>query len=147
MFRFGFDTYARPWNLWNEIDRFHDEVNRLIEMTRPAAATGFPAVNVWTSEEDVTITAELPGIGPEDLDISVTGDTFTMRGTRKPEEAGEGEVFHRRERWNGSFTRSIQLPFHVDAEKAQANFSKGILSVTLPRREADKPKKISVKSA
>ncbi|RME46461.1 MAG: Hsp20/alpha crystallin family protein, partial [Deltaproteobacteria bacterium] len=123
------------------------DFNRLFEATRPYATAEFPAVNVWTSDEDVTITAELPGMSQEDLDISVTGDTFTIRGTRKPEEVAEGDLFHRSERWNGSFTRSIQLPFHVDADKAEARFNRGILSVTLPRREADKPKKITVKSA
>jgi len=70
----------------------------------------------------------------------------TLRGSRQPEEVGEGVTFHRRERRFGSFTRTFRLPFDVDADKVEARFQNGVLSITLPRAEADKPKKIAVKT-
>ena len=83
----------------------------------------------------------------EDLEISVVGDRLTIRGARQHREAKEDEVYHRQERSNGEFTRTLQLPFMVDPGKVNARLSKGVLWVTLPRAEADKPKKIKVNSA
>jgi HSP20 family protein len=88
----------------------------------------------------------LPGIDPNAIDISVVGKTLTLRGSRKPEEFKENESYHRRERWHGQFTKTIELPFDIDSGKVDAQYRKGILRITLPRAEADKPRKISVKS-
>jgi HSP20 family protein len=108
---------------------------------------GYPAMNVWTNEDGVVVTAELPGIDPDALDIAVVENTLTLSGEREPVELGEGEVYHRRERGYGKFTRSFQLPFNVEADKVQAVYEKGVLNITLPRAEADKPRKIIVKAA
>jgi HSP20 family protein len=107
-------------------------------------AREYPALNVWTNEEGAVITAELPGVNAEDLDISLTGDTLTFRGSRAPEELEEGESYHRRERAYGDFVRSIRLPFGIDAGKVEASSRNGLLRLTLPRAEAEKPKKIEV---
>jgi HSP20 family protein len=81
------------------------------------------------------------------LDIAVVENTLTLSGERTPAELAEGEVYHRRERGSGKFTRSFQLPFNVEANNVQAVYEKGVLRITLPRAEADKPRRITVKAA
>jgi HSP20 family protein len=131
------------------MERLRREMNRLAsDMPRwpgVSAAPSYPAMNVWTNEDGALVTAELPGVDSEGIDISVQSDTLTVRGCCQPDELQEGETYHRRERRRGDFTRTIQLPFDVAAEQVEATFSKGILSISLPRAEADKPKKIAVK--
>ena len=88
----------------------------------------------------------MPGFDPDQINISVTGDTLTVSGNRTPEDVGEGARYHRRERGCGRFTRSFQLPFQVDGVAVEAAFENGVLRIELPRAEADKPKKITVKT-
>lgn len=135
--------FGRAWDPWQELDRMSRAFSDLIP-----APTGseFPAVNVWANGDAATATMEVPGIDPKAVDISVAGKTVTVRGSRKPEKLQESESYHRSERWNGSFSRSIDLPYLIDQEKVQARFSKGVLQITLPRAEADKPKKITIVS-
>lgn len=136
---------------WEEMEHFRREMNRLFGggLTRPKVqpAPSFPAMNVWTNQDGALLTAELPGVNPETIDISVVGDTLTLSGSRTPEQLQEGEQYHRRERGYGQFTRTFQLPFAVEAEKVDATFNKGVLQISLPRAEADKPRKIAVKTA
>ena len=106
----------------------------------------FPATNVWVSDDSAVVTTEIAGVNPDDIEITTIKDTLTLRGTRKTEDLGEEETYHRRERWTGQFSKSLQLPFTVEANKVEARFVKGVLYIKLPRAEADKPKKISIKS-
>lgn len=141
-------TYRIP-TVWREVDRLQREMNRLFEDYYPGrmrTAPGYPALNVWTSQDGLSVTAEVPGVPPQDIDISVVGETLTLSGMRKPDELTEGARYHRQERGYGSFTRSIQLPFPVDVAKVEATFKDGVLSIALPRAEADKPRKIAVKT-
>lgn len=134
---------GRTWDPWRELDR----MQRLFQdLTTPSFAE-FPSVNLWSNGNEAVVTTEIPGIDPKTVDISVVGKALTLRGTRQPEALKEGESFHRQERWTGQFSRTIDLPFAVDAGKVEAKFSKGILTITLPRAEADKPRKITVVSA
>jgi HSP20 family protein len=134
------------------MERLQRDVNRLFYDSfaqaggRVGPAT-YPVMNVWSNEEGAVVTAELPGVEVENIDISVVGDTLTLSGSRQAEELNEGEKFHRRERGFGKFSRSFQLPFRVESDKIEATFEKGVLHISLPRSEADKPKKIDVKSA
>ncbi|MCB0193406.1 MAG: Hsp20/alpha crystallin family protein [Anaerolineae bacterium] len=150
MFRRPFQVY-RSQNPWREIDRMQREMGRLFDdfgyAPRNRMAPSFPAINVWTNEDGAVLTAELPGVNPEDIDISVVGEILKLTGSRQPEELGEGAKYHRRERGFGKFTRTFQLPFAVEAEQVEAVFDKGILHISLPRAEAEKPKKITVKAA
>lgn len=125
-----------------ELDRMGRDVRRF---DMPSTVE-FPATNVWVSESNAVVTTEIPGIDPGALEITVIKDSLTLRGSRRAEQFKEDEFYHRRERWNGQFTKTIELPFAVESGKVEARFSKGILCISLPRAEADKPRKISVKS-
>jgi HSP20 family protein len=141
--------YRTP-SIWQEMRRIQDEMDRLSRDFSPRFAqskTTYPAVNIWADEESAIITAEIPGVSQDGLNINVTGDTLTLGGARIPEELPEGAKYHRQERSYGEFSRSIRLPFTVDVNKVKASFKNGILEIFLPRIEAEKPKKISVKSA
>lgn len=141
--------YRIPSN-WREVDRLQREMNRLFENYSPGrarSAAGYPAMNVWASEEGLKVTAELPGLSTDDLDISVVGQTLTVNGLRKRDELPEEARYHRQERGYGKFSRSIQLPFTVDVKNVEATFKDGVLYIDLPRAEEDKPRKIAVKVA
>jgi HSP20 family protein len=106
----------------------------------------FPALNVWEQEDDLFVEAELPGLKPENIDIAVEGDVLTIKGERG-DAAPEGAAWHRRERGVGAFSRVLRLPVAIDAGRVQANFRDGVLTITLPKAEAAKPRKIQVKGA
>lgn len=130
-----------------DMQRLQNSLNRLLTASVPLEASAeFPPINVWTSENGAIVRAEIPGVAPEDVDISLVNDTLTLRGSRNPEELKEGESRHRQERGYGQFARSLQLPFGVEADHVQARFSNGVLQITLPRAEAEKPRRISVVS-
>ena len=145
-----FKRFGGPFYPWREVERLRREMNRLVadlpSHYRVNMAAGYPAINVWTNEDGAVINAELPGVNPGDIDISVVNDTLTLKGKRDRDECGEDVRFHRRERGCGSFTRSFQLPFQVEPGKVEATFDKGVLEITLPRAEADKPRKITIKA-
>jgi len=140
-------TVANRWSPLAEFDRLQREMNRLFDaMLGAGGPAEYPAVNIWTNNDGAVLTAELPGVRPEDLEVSVQGDTVTIRGKREPEELKEGETWIRRERGAGSFVRSFALPFEVDPENVKATYKNGVLHLELPRAEADKPRKIEVKT-
>ena len=140
---FGWQGWWNPWQRLREMER---EMSRLFgDVASPVGAT-FPPVNVYTDNEGATVTAELPGVEPKDLDISVRDRTVVLRGERKAPEGADDERWLRRERAFGQFTRSVDLPFAVDADKVEASCRDGVLKVQLQRSEADKPKQITVQS-
>lgn len=141
--------YYHSVNPWRDIEQIQREMNRMFRhmSAGPRVAPSYPAINVWANDEGVVVTAELPGVKPEDIDISVVGDTLTLSGERRPDELQDGEKYHRRERRQGKFTRTFELPFGVEADKVEAMFERGVLHISLPRAEAEKPRKIAVKSA
>jgi HSP20 family protein len=128
-----------------EVQRLQREMNRLFSGATEIYAHDFPAVNVWRGEHGAIVTAELPGIDAAKLDISVVGDSLTLSGNRDLEPLKEGQSYHRQERAYGRFARTLQLPFNVDTAKVGASYEKGVLQITLPRVEAEKPKKITIK--
>ncbi|MEJ2510837.1 MAG: Hsp20/alpha crystallin family protein [Anaerolineales bacterium] len=139
----------RPLSIWGELDRMQREMNRLFNNyspSNPRSAPSYPAINIWANEDSQIITAEMPGIEASEIDIDVTADSLTISGERNPDTTSNGKSYHRRERDFGMFSRTIQLPFMVDTNKVKAKFTDGILHITLPRAEADKPKKITIKS-
>lgn len=139
--------YTVP-TVWEEMERMQREMGKLMNgftFERPLGAATFPAINAWTTDDEEVVTAELPGVNPDDIEISIVNDVLTISGERKPADPDGDMRYHRRERFTGKFTRSIQLAFVVDANKVTAGYENGVLKVTLPRAEADKPRKIAVK--
>lgn len=128
----------------HEMQRLQGEMNRLFSGLGQNLNPENPPVNAWVGEADVVVTAELPGVDPSKVEVSVVGDTLTISGSREAEALKEGESYHRQERTHGRFTRSLQLPFPVEAGKVEAKYEKGILRISLPRAEADKPRKVAV---
>ena len=99
------------------------------------------------NEDGVIVSAKLPGVAAENINISVKENTVTIAGTREAKTLEEGQKFLRRERRDGDFSRTFRLPFAVDRNGVEAVFENGVLSVSLPRAEEDKPRKIQVKTA
>ena len=126
---------------FRNIRRLQDEVSR-----GAARALEFPAVNVFVNQDGVIITAELPGVRSEDLDILTHRDSVTLSGARRT-ETEEAQGYHRRERGQGRFVRTVSLPFVVDPNKVEAGLVNGVLTLDLPRSEEDKPRRINVKAS
>lgn len=142
-------NYGRRYgrrSLWREMDRLQREMNRLMDGVSRPSSQGFPSLNVWANEEHALVTAEVPGIDADDLDISVVNDTLTLAGRRSLPQTADDIQWHRHERWHGDFSRSLQLPFKIDSDNVEATYEDGVLRVTLPRAQEDQPRQISVKS-
>ena len=121
-------------------------MTRLFGDVHPAR-TEHPPVNAWTGTDNIILTAELPGIEPDDLDISVQGNSLMLHCTMKESEVQDGIIYHRRERTHGAFARSWQLPVEVDGDRVDARLENGVLRLTLPKAESHKPRKVRVKAA
>lgn len=142
--------FRQPLN-WGEFERLRKDFDRLFNGDSPRIyrqrTRTFPAVNIWTSEnEGAILMAEIPGVDAEDINISVTADSLTITGIRKPIEGVKLEQYHRREQRYGEFTRVVQLPYTVNSDGVDASVSNGVLRIFLPRAEAEKPKQITVKA-
>ena len=143
--------FRQPFS-WRDMDRLRRDMDKFFESSIPRwqrqRTTGFPAINVYTQkDEGILVTAELPGVHPDDLNISVTADTLTLTGSRQAEEMSDSYQYHRRERGVGEFNRTFQLPYTVNKEQVEASFQNGVLRISLPRAEAEKPKQISVQAS
>jgi HSP20 family protein len=137
---------------WSPVDRLaslRDEMDRLFDFTWPTRDTGLfsgwsPALDVHDEKDNLVVQVELPGMKKDEIDISLHDGVLTVTGERKSErEQKEGETF-RSERYFGKFQRSITLPSQVDSGKVKAAYKDGVLTVSLPKAEAAKPKQIAV---
>jgi HSP20 family protein len=136
----------------NELERLQREMDRLFDVSLPvgrrARTRAFPAINIWTNEDaGIFVTAELPGVPSDAIDISVTADLLEISGACQPQEEPESGTYHRQERIYCDFNRKVQLPYTVDPDKVEATVQNGVLRITLPRAEAEKPKRIAVSSS
>jgi HSP20 family protein len=104
----------------------------------------FPLINVTEDKDNYRVRAELPGLKAEDLDISATATSLALSGERNIPEEGKDSNYHRREREAGKFSRMVKLPGEIDPSKVEANLTDGILTVTLPKSEAAKPRQITI---
>lgn len=135
------------WNPWLEFGNVRREMSSLLGGgPRWSGEAPGPAFNVYAGERGVVLTAELPGFDPAAFDVSVKGEAVTVRGKRA-EEAGAGARYQVRERADAEFEKTFRLPFPADAEKTEAAYEKGVLTVTLHRPEEQKPQKIGVRTA
>lgn len=141
------ERYDFGRSLWRELDTLQRDMNRLFSTYGERASADFPSLNLWAGKDEAVLTAELPGIESKDIEISVQDNALTLSGSRKAEELKEGETHHRQERDSVQFSRTVRLPFKVDENKVNASYKNGVLEITLPRAEEDKPKKITVKGA
>jgi HSP20 family protein len=142
------------WDPFREAISLRDAMNSLFQdsFVRPSgvsAQSGLStlALDVAETDNDFVIKAALPGVKPEDVQITVHGDTLTIRGESRLEEEKKNEHWHLRERRHGVFQRSLSLSAPVDSDKAQADFEHGVLTLKLPKSEAAKPRQIKVGSA
>mgnify|MGYP003574701242 FL=1 len=136
------------WNPFGEVDTFQRQMNRLFEdYARPDnSVSGWtPRVDIFEDENQIILSAELPGLSDKDVTVNVENNVLTISGERKLENEESKDGYTRVERYYGSFNRSFSLPNTVDIEKVDAKMDKGVLTVTLPRREETKPKQIEVK--
>jgi HSP20 family protein len=144
-------TVLTRWEPFREFSTLQDRMNRLFRETQgnsqdePLTSSSFaPAVDVYEDEHNVTLKIEVPGIDEKDIDVRIENNTLTVHGERKIEKEEKEENYRRVERQYGSFTRTFNLPPTVDAEKVQADYDKGVLKITLPKKAEAKPKQIKV---
>jgi HSP20 family protein len=115
-------------------------------LARKWAEEWSPSVDLTETKDSFLVKAELPGLEAKDVDVSVSGNVLTIKGEKKKEEEEKDEHHHYVERYYGTFQRSFQLPANVKAEKIDATFEKGVLKVTLPKKEEAKRKQIEIKA-
>lgn len=133
------------------LERMRREMDQLLgTLYGGASAPGagvFPPMNVTQDEDSFHVRAELPGIDSSTLNISALRNKLTVNGERRPDEEKGTVSYHRREREAGQFSRSLTLPNDIDPDKVSARYLNGVLSITLPKAEEAKPKRIDIKSA
>lgn len=140
------------WDPFQEMVSLRDAMDRLFQesfirpVSRMATREGTFSMDVYDTENEFVVKAALPGIKPEDVEITLTGDMLTIKGELKADETIKQDNYYLQERRYGSFVRSITIPVHVQAEKAEAKFEHGVLTLTLPKAEEVKPKTIRVKA-
>lgn len=141
------------WDPFREMVTLREAIDRLFaeSFVRPGTAFPFlgaegPAVDMYQTKDEIVVKAAIPGVKPEDIDISVTSDLLTIKGETKEEEKIEEGNYLRKERHYGQFYREFALPTQVNADKAKAEFEHGVLTLRLPKAEAVKPKSITVKA-
>lgn len=142
-------TLMNVWNPWQEFDQIQEDMSRLFGRRNlvPEISSRFPAVNLWSDDSSLVLKAEIPGIDPEKLDVTVNRNTITLSGTREIGKPQEGETYFRQERPADSFSRTLELPFEVDPQSAEANYEKGVLTLRLARPAAHQPQKIKIKAS
>ena len=140
------------WDPFQDLQAFREEMNRSFnrwfgreEQGERAAARWAPALDVAESGDAYHIDVEVPGLRPEDIDVTVDQGMLTVQGERRSEEETRERQYHRIERRYGAFRRSITLPSHVDAERVEASYDNGVLRLTVPKMEAAQPKRITVR--
>src|SRR5579884_3058698 len=121
---------------------FSDTVNRLLSDTQVRPWT--PAVDIYETENELVLKADLPDVKMEDIDIRIENGTLALKGERKFENETNAKGYHRVERSYGSFARYFTLPETVEAEKVRAEYKNGVLTVTLPKKEVAKPRQVKV---
>jgi HSP20 family protein len=146
------DIVRRRRDQGRPLGRLRDEVNDLFgrffedwDWPLTAAGGAWPAVDLADTDAAVVVKAELPGVKGDDIDIAVLGNTLTISGEKTEADEDKGENYYHVERRYGSFRRDIPLPAGVDPDKVEANYRDGVLTVTLPKSEQAKPKRIEVK--
>src|SRR5688572_24583274 len=142
------------WNPFSEMSLLQNQMNRLFDTALhswPGDSNGstgttswIPAADIYESDHELVVNLDLPGVDPKLVDLRVENNVLTIRGERQFEEKQNRENYHRVERSYGAFARSFTLSTFVDSEKIRATYKAGVLSITLPKAEAAKPKRIQI---
>lgn len=137
-----------PWRPFRESVSLRDAMDRLFEesvVTPTKGAVIMPKIDIKEQKDAVVVKAEIPGINEEDVEVEITDNVMTISGEKKEEKEEEKAGYYYKESHSGSFTRSFTLPSEVVAERAEAEVKNGVLVITVPKVEAKKPKKVSIK--
>ncbi len=134
--------FYRPLSIMDEIEEIARDFSRRIGFGDGMLA---PQTDVYEEKGELVMKTELPGISEKDLEVTLEGDMLTVKAEKK-DEAAEDATHHTRERYHGTYFRSMSLPFHVDGDKVSANFVNGVLELRLPRSKEAQAKKIEVKA-
>ncbi len=142
--------WGRRWDPFEELAKMQRHMDRLLGTQTGrglfAAQRDFPLVNLYETPDDYVVTAEVPGVKAEDIDITVVGDSLTIKGKREADVDREKVNCHRQERDFGSFARTLALPAAIAGDKVDATYVNGVLQVKLPKAEEAKPRVIKVKN-
>jgi HSP20 family protein len=143
-----FDPFGDMITLRQAMDRLFDDsvVSPFTWRSLEGGETLSPALDVHQTPDEIVVTAALPGIKPKDVEITVTGQTLVLRGEFKADEKISRDQYLYRERRFGSFSRQLQLPVRVEADKAEATFEHGVLTLHIPKAEEVKPRQIRIKA-
>ncbi|MGQ9701877.1 MAG: Hsp20/alpha crystallin family protein [bacterium] len=138
----------KPWEPFRDLVRFSDDFERLYDsMVKKFFVQDMQCwvpVDIAESSGAIEVRAEIPGVNKEDLKVTVEGDMLFISGERKKETETKDKKFHRIERYYGKFSRTINLPYSVEADKVKASYKDGVLTITLPKPESVKTKEIEV---
>ncbi len=142
------------WAPFREVSRLRDEMDRMWQEVFGAGRRALrrmgeewvPAVDISDTADKVIVKVEVPGMDVKNIEISLSGDILTIRGEKKAEREEKEESFHLVERSYGFFARSLRLPAAVEADKIEANYKHGVLTITCPKKEEGKPKQITIKA-
>jgi HSP20 family protein len=141
------------WRPSRDLLGIRDEMNRLFDnffSGLPERRSGLlegewaPSIDIAETDNEIVVTAELPGVDQKDVDITITDDVLTLKGEKKEEKEIKKENYHRIERSYGGFQRTVTLPTGVQADKAKATYKDGVLTVNVPKTEEAKPKQIKI---
>jgi len=142
------------WSPLKELEDMRKDMDRLFdEFTKPSRRRRIwpkseglvnPSMDLYNRENDIVVRIELPGVKREDIDLTITKDTLIVKGEVKREEEVKEEDYFISERTYGNFSRTVQLPFDVENEKAQASMNNGVLEIVIPKREEAKPREIRI---
>jgi HSP20 family protein len=140
-----FEPFSNLMTAQREFDRFFKEAfNPYYGEGELSTRTWAPPVDIYETENDIVLKAELPGVDPKDVEVKVEDNTLYMKGERKFEKEVKNESYHRVERSYGSFARSFSLPNSISTDKVKAEFKDGLLTLTLPKREEAKPRTVKI---
>ncbi len=140
------------WEPFRDLLTTQDRFNRLFNETLPqlfgeegwASRNWAPAVDIYETDQELVLKAELPGVDPKDVEVRVEDNTLFLKGQRNIRKEVKEENYHRVERSYGTFSRTFALPSSIDADKVTAEYKDGVLTLTMPKREEAKPKTIKI---